>query len=73
MPYAHVRDAVVRADGELHIENLPFRSGERVQVFVMRRRELDPNAPRYPLHGRPIRYDDPFEPAIDPLEWEANQ
>lgn len=23
------------------------------------------------LRGTPLRYDDPFEPAIDPTEWEA--
>ncbi len=73
MPYAHVREMVVQRDGELHVDGLPLRAGDRVEVFVIARNEAKPGKSPYPLHGTPVRYDDPFAPAIDPEEWEANR
>ena len=74
MPYAHVREMVVERDGELHIAGLPLRPGERVDVFVIPRTDRGTaGGPRYPLHGQPIQYDNPFGPAADPDEWEANR
>ena len=72
MPYAHVREATVDRDGQVRVEGLPLRAGERVQVFVISRQNVALGADRYPLQGHPIRYDALFEPAIDPEEWEAN-
>ena len=73
MGYAQVRDVTVEEDGRLRLEGLPLRAGERVQVVVIRRQGAPTGAPRYPLHGQPVRFDLPFEPAENPDEWEANQ
>lgn len=35
------------------------------------RKEFENNP--YPLRGTVLRYDDPFEPAVPPEDWEANQ
>lgn len=72
MPYAHVREVTVEQDGQIRLEGLPFRAGDRVRLFVMRRRDPSGRPERYPLRGKPLRYDDPFGPAADPDEWEAN-
>lgn len=73
MPYAHIRETTIGPDGKLRVEGLPLPTGERVQVVVIPRHSAAAADQRYPLHGSPVRYDAPFEPAIDPDEWEANK
>jgi hypothetical protein len=72
MPYAQVRKATVDPSGQqLKIQGLPLRPG-RVDVVVIPHEEPPSGAKRYPLHGVPIRYEAPFEPATSPDDWEAN-
>ena len=73
MSHAHVRDTTIEKNGNLHLEGLPLPSGARVQVVVIEKKDRLPNAPRYPLQGEPFQYDDPFGPATDPEDWEANR
>ncbi len=73
MPYAHVRQIIVERDGKLRVDGLPLRRGERVQVIVIPDQQRRPAERRYPLHGTVVQYDEPFEPAVDPDEWEANR
>ena len=63
--------AVVEKDGSVILEGLPFKPGETLAITV----ETAPcsNAERYPLRGSVLRYDDPFEPAVPPEQWEALQ
>lgn len=68
MPY-HV-EVVVPEDGKLHLNDLPFRAGELVEVTVELRKPPSRIENPYPLRGSVVRYDDPTEPvAAD--EWEA--
>lgn len=55
--------------GELHSDHVPFAEGEEVDVIVMRRRAREKSS-KYPLRGRPVRYDNPFEPVAEE-DWEA--
>lgn len=74
---AHTRQVTISRNGQLVVDDLPVRAGDQVRVFILP--EPVPASaggepsPRYPLHGVRARYDDPFEPAVDPDEWEANR
>ncbi len=59
----------IQRAGELHLDHVPFAEGEEVNVIVMRRRALEKTS-KYPLRGRPVRYDDPFKPVAEE-DWEA--
>jgi len=62
-------EARVDRDGELTLTGLPFRAGDLLVVQI----GSVPNngVRRFPMRGRTYRYEDPFEPAIPPDEWEA--
>jgi len=64
----HKVKVVVLQDGKIAVDGLPVLEGDEVEVSI---KVLDPIPPSYPLHGAPLRYDDPFEPAVDPSEWDA--
>ena len=60
MPYAVVRDVTVEHDGQVRLDGLQVRQGQRVQVFVIKQSDAVSGANRYPLQGEPFEYDDPF-------------
>jgi len=64
-------EAVVKKDGVLTLEGLPFRAGAKVKVIVL---GPSPHRPqreeRYPLRGQPIRYQAPFDSVAED-EWEV--
>lgn len=64
--------AKVDQDGRIILDNLPFAIGSAVEVEVTAG-EADerPWPPEFPLQNSVIKYDDPFEPACPPEEWEA--
>jgi len=64
-------NAVVGEDGSIKLQGLPFKPGEKITVTVENAPAKDTE--RYPLRGSIIRYDDPFEPAVPPEDWEALQ
>ena len=78
----HETEAVVQPDGTVRVEGLPFASGERVRVIVV---GGPPDRPRRhtaaevdesrrileSMRGMITRYDDPFEPAVPPSDWNA--
>ena len=80
--HAHETEAVVRSDRTLRVEGVPFDVGEWVRVVLLapptsesrrhsaadveRSREV-----RRSLRGTVRRYDDPFEPAVPPSDWDA--
>jgi hypothetical protein len=72
MDYAQVRQITVEEDGRLRIEGLSVRAGDRVQVVVIPQQMPVAESARYPLHGQPLRYDRPFDPAAESGDWEAN-
>ncbi len=54
--------------GILVIKGLPFFSGDEVEVTIKSYKDKPEN--RYPLRGKPFRYDDPFE-CVAADDWEV--
>ena len=69
---AYRTNSIVDNDGTLTVKSLPFASGRKVQVIVLPAEEKAESDNRYPLRGKPYRFDNPTEP-IDPELWEAAQ
>lgn len=71
----------VQADGTVTVNNLPFSTGEKVEVIVLsalapkaaQERQDAAEANIHPLRGMPIVYHDPFEPAVPESDWEVYQ
>ena len=59
-------DATITSKHKLTIDKLPFDEGDQVEVIIRKREHTN----RYPLRGKPYRYDDPFGSVADD-EWEA--
>ncbi len=69
---AHRVEAVLKQDGTLTLENLPFHAGEAVEIIILAQPAHSQQQKRYPLRGTPVRYEQPTEPvALD--EWDAAQ
>ena len=56
-------------DGELHLSQLPFHKGEKVEVLVFSKTRLS-NGAKYALRGEPIHYEDPTAPVAE-NDWET--
>jgi hypothetical protein len=74
----HKINTVVTENGTLTLHDLPFRAGVAVEVIVLEQSQEPRSATvklseinQYSLRGSVLRYDDPFEPAVSPEEWEA--
>lgn len=71
---AHRVEAIVTKDLSLTLRDLPFASGEAVEIIVLplagTKKVIDPNAWRK-LQGLPLEYPDPFEPATALEDWDA--
>jgi hypothetical protein len=58
--------AFIRSLGIAVVKETPQpKAGEHESV---RKKKRD-----YPLAGSVLKYDDPFEPAVDPDDWEVNK
>jgi len=64
--------AKVQKGGTLTISDLPLAPGQEVALTIVATDPVTSPADRYPLRGTVYRYDEPFAPAIDPDDWEAN-
>jgi hypothetical protein len=62
----------IAANGVLHIEALPFREGELVEVIVLAREDKVGKSVPSPLRGKVIEYIDPTEPVAQD-DWELLQ
>lgn len=68
----HRVETVLKQDGILTLENLPFQAGEMVEIIIHAQPEPHDRPEQYSLRGLPLRYDRPTEPiALD--DWEAAQ
>jgi predicted DNA-binding antitoxin AbrB/MazE fold protein len=72
MALQRISEAVVQG-GQVVLNNLPLKDGERVQVIITqldggKRRSIDEI--RQILGGSVKRYDEPFEPMIPNEDWE---
>jgi hypothetical protein len=59
---------VLREDGKLALEHLPFRAGQVVEVIILANPAPAPVAPS--LRGAVLRYDRPTEPVAE-ADWDA--
>jgi len=48
-------------DGTLTINELPFHSGEKIEIILRRCNHEKQSKEKYPLRGKLIRYDNPYE------------
>ncbi|MDB9313905.1 hypothetical protein PN462_12400 [Spirulina sp. CS-785/01] len=70
---AHKIQATINENGQLLLTDLPFQAGDTVEVIILEHPALNPDTNPYPLKNKqPYHYDDPFEPAISPDEWEIS-
>ncbi|MDJ1171441.1 hypothetical protein PMG71_18575 [Roseofilum sp. BLCC_M154] len=57
--------AILKEDGTLLLEGLPFQAGDAVEVIILEQSK------EHPLQGTVLRYDDPFEPAVVDQDWDV--
>lgn len=69
---AYKTEAKIEREGELRLSDLPFHTGDEVEVILLRREPVQTQKNPYPLRGLPIRYEDPTEPVAEG-DWEALQ
>ncbi len=64
-------EAKVQSNGRVVLNDLPFEEGRDVEIIVLEthRKQTEPKS--NPLKGSVLKYDDPFEPACPPEDWEA--
>ncbi len=67
---AHHTTAVVREDGCVVLDQVPFQSGDKVDVLVYKSKRSEGKQARYPLHGTPVRFDHPTAPVCEE-DWES--
>jgi hypothetical protein len=70
---AHKVEAILSENGTLTLRGLPFQVGDAVEVIILEKslnqegkttvvEQPEPNL--YPLRGKVLYYEEPFEPAI---------
>ncbi len=63
-------ELIMGKKGTLTLDNLPFASGEQLEVIVIPRASRQTLENRYPFWGKPITYLEPTEP-VSEADWEA--
>jgi hypothetical protein len=69
---AHRLEATVSHNRTLTLENLPFHSGEQVEIIILSRSNKVPQQSEHSLQGTVIQYIEPMEP-IAQNDWEVAQ
>ncbi|MGK7874709.1 MAG: hypothetical protein AB4426_15820 [Xenococcaceae cyanobacterium] len=67
--HAHRLETTLTDDGTLLLQNLPFQKGDVVEVIILKHHCSPEKENPYPLKGKVIRYDDPFEAAAPVEDW----
>ena len=65
----HIK-TVVSEEGVLNIKGLPLQRGEKVEVTVKTQSTGKKKKNPYPLHGKPIYYNMPFDSVAED-DWET--
>jgi len=62
-------------ENSLVLRNLPLSKGKKVEVIILADDPITETVEknRFPLRGKPLRYDDPFGSATAPSDWGAAQ
>ncbi len=63
-------EKVIQSNGTIVLENLPFAEGEKVEIIIVKS-GAENEKKLYSLRGTAYKYENPFEPAIAPEDWEA--
>ena len=66
----HKFKVVVLENGKVVVDGIPVTKGQQVEVVI---RVEEPAKPTYPQRGLPIRYEEPFLPAVPESEWDASK
>lgn len=66
-------ETIVDENGTILLSGLPWGAGEAVEVIVLPQAHPRTTASDRPLAGLPLRYSQPFDPAVEPDDWEANR
>lgn len=66
----HRIETKIPQDGVIAITGLPFKAGDDVEVIIKTASRKIESNDRYPLRGKPLRYDDPFGSVAED-EWDA--
>jgi len=69
---AHRIEMTIQEDGSLKINDLPFHSGEKVEVIILSERQSSLKQTACPLRGTKVEYIDPFKPVAE-SDWGACQ
>ena len=65
-------ETVISENGVITIHGVPFRSGDRVEVIILGYSQKKKDDKRYPLRGKPISYNEPFD-SIAEDDWDLLQ
>jgi hypothetical protein len=68
---AHRIETALTENGKLSLQNLPFRKGDEVEIIILERNSSKTDLNSASLRGTVISYEDPFEPATSPEDWEV--
>ncbi|GAB4124874.1 MAG: hypothetical protein OHK0050_36550 [Roseiflexaceae bacterium] len=66
---AYRTETTIAPDGSLTITHIPLPAGEIVEVIILVQERNRNASNHYPLHGKPIVFDRPFEPVAE-HDWE---
>lgn len=63
-------EKVIQSNGTIVLDNLPFDEGKKVEIIILKSGAEKENS-LYPLRGTVYKYENPFEPAVSPEDWES--
>ncbi len=63
--HEHRTQAMLTQDGTLTLEQLPFQSGDLVEVIITSNTLVPPVANHYALRGLPVQYERPTDPVAE--------
>lgn len=69
---AHRLEATINPNRTLTLENLPFHSGEQVEIIILSRPRRTSEQVEYSLRGTVVQYIEPMEPVAQD-DWEVAQ
>ncbi len=70
---AHRIETALTENGKLSLQNLPFKKGDEVEIIILKRSSLKNESKLGSLRGTVISYEEPFEAATSPEDWEVLQ
>lgn len=69
---SHRIKTAITENGKLSLQNLPFKIGDEVEIIIQQQKTKTIDSEAFPLQGTVLRYEEPFESAISPEEWNVN-